>query len=88
VEDLRRKLEDITAMKEEIEEAHHLLAIGREEERKRLAWEIHDIPLQKSIVILYGLQRCQRMAGSSLLKKLKELEGRVLSLSHELRGIC
>jgi signal transduction histidine kinase len=89
VEELRRKLNEITAVKTELEEAHHGLARGREEERKRLAREIHDIPVQKLIETIYAVKRCQRGAEGSLLEEeLKKLQEEMLHLLKELRRIC
>jgi len=88
VEELRRKLDEITAVKTELEEAHHRLAIGREEERKRLAREIHDLPLQKLIEMIYIVKRCQRRAEGSLLEELEKLREEMLRLLKELRRIC
>jgi len=62
--------------------------MGREEERKRLAREIHDFPVQKIIETIYTVKRCQRGAESSLLEELKKLQEEMLHLLKELRRIC
>ena len=88
VEELRYKLDEITAVKTELEETHRRLAMGREEERKRLAREIHDFPVQKLIETIYTVKRCQRGAEGSLLEELKKLQEEMLRLLKELRRIC
>jgi signal transduction histidine kinase len=88
VEELRRKLDEITAVKTELEEAHQRLTMGREEERKRLAREIHDIPVQKLIETIYAVKRCQRGAEGSPLEELQKLQEEMLHLLKELRRIC
>jgi signal transduction histidine kinase len=88
VEELHRKLAEITAVKTELEEAHHRLAMGREEERKRLAREIHDFPLQKLIEMIYAVKGCQKEAEGSLLEELKNLHEEMVHLLQELRRIC
>jgi signal transduction histidine kinase len=88
MEELCRKLDEITAVKTELEEAHQRLTMGREEERKRLAREIHDIPVQKLIETIYIVKKCQRGAKGSLLEELKKLQEEMLYLLKELRRIC
>ena len=89
VEELRHKLDEITAVKTELEEVHQRLTMGREEERKVLAREIHDIPLQKLIEMIYAVKKCQRGAESSLLEEeLKKLHEEMLHLLKEIRRIC
>jgi len=82
-------LDEIITVKTDLEEAHYRLTMGREEERKRLAREIHDFPLQKLIEMIYAVKKCQRGAeGSPLEEELKKLHEEMLHLLKEIRRIC
>jgi signal transduction histidine kinase len=82
VEELRRRLA-------ETEEAHQRLLRGREEERKRLAREVHDRAVQDLIRLSHQLGTCQSLSKSSPLdERLEATRGEMLDLLDELRRIC
>jgi signal transduction histidine kinase len=82
VEELRRRLA-------ETEEAHQRLLRGREEERKRLAREVHDRAIQDLIRLSHQLGTCQGLLkGSPLSGQLEGTRGEMLRLLDELRRIC
>jgi len=82
VEELRRRLV-------ETEEAHQRLLRGREEERKRLAREVHDRAVQDLIRLSHQLGTCQSLSKSSPLdERLEGTRGEMLRLLDELRRIC
>jgi len=82
VEELRRQLA-------ESEEAHQRLLRGREEERKRLAREVHDRAVQDLIRLSHELGTCQGLLkGSPLNERLEGTRGEMLDLLGELRRIC
>lgn len=89
VRELRQRLEEITQSKQELQAAHRRLLAGREEERKRLAREIHDGPVQELVGVSYWLRDYARQAGeSALAEPLGELRRQSLHLLEELRHIC
>lgn len=82
VEELRRRLA-------ESEEAHQRLLRGREEERKRLAREVHDRAVQDLIRLSHQVGTCQGLLkGSPLNERLEGTRGEMLRLLDELRRIC
>ncbi len=82
VEELRRRLV-------ELEEAHQRLLRGREEERKRLAREVHDRAVQELIRLYHQLGTCQGLLkGSPLHERLEGTRREMLRLLGELRRIC
>jgi signal transduction histidine kinase len=82
VEELRRRLA-------ESEEAHQRLLRGREEERKRLAREVHDRAIQDLIRLSHQVGTCQGLLkGSPLSGQLEGTRGEMLDLLDELRRIC
>jgi signal transduction histidine kinase len=82
VEELRHRLA-------ESEEAHQRLLCGREEERKRLARELHDRVVQDLIRLSHQLGTCQGLSKSSPLdERLEATRGEMLRLLDELRRIC
>lgn len=82
VEELRRRLA-------ESEKAYQRLLCGREEERKRLAREVHDRVIQDLIRLCHQVGTCQGLSESSPLKeRLEATRGEMLRLLGELRRIC
>lgn len=82
VEELRHRLA-------ESEEAHQRLLCGREEERKRLARELHDRVVQDLIRLCHQLGTCQGLwKGSPVNERLEATRGEMLRLLDELRRIC
>jgi len=88
VEKLRRKLREVTALKEALEESHRRQTMVREEERKKLAREIHDVALQKLSEVIIELKECRQVAQNSLREKLDDIQKEVQFLLDEFRHIC
>jgi len=89
VRELRQRLDEIALSKQRLQETHHRLLTGREEERKRLAREIHDGPVQALIGLSYQLRNGMlETQGSPLAEMLRALRERSLSLADELRHLC
>ncbi|HAL62054.1 MAG TPA: hypothetical protein DCP08_06575 [Chloroflexi bacterium] len=89
VGELRQRLEEIGRSKRKLEEAHRRLLTGREEERKRIAREVHNGLLQDLIGMSYRLRDYGRQGqGSALEGPLEELREESLRLLGELRRIC
>ncbi len=80
VERLRRQLE-------ELREAQHRLLRSREEERARLARELHDGPIQALVEmnLHLGLLLADQTEAAAQLQPLRT---RVRALINELRGVC
>jgi len=89
VKELRCRLKEIEQSKQELRQTHRHLLEWREEERKHLAREIHDGPLQELVGISYRLRDYARQTrGSSLEESLIELRKDSLCLLEKLRRIC
>jgi signal transduction histidine kinase len=88
VEDLRHKLDEITALETELEESHRHLAMGREEERKRLSRELHDGIVQELITLYRAMEEWNGMHLSEIEVKLKGARKQLLQLTNEVRRIC
>jgi signal transduction histidine kinase len=89
VRELRQRLDEIALSKRRLQEMHYRLLAGREEERKRLAREIHDGPVQALIGLSYqlrnGMLENQGRPPAEMLRGLRE---RSLALASELRELC
>jgi signal transduction histidine kinase len=89
VRELRQRLNEIADSKQRLQEAHRRLLVGREEERKRLAREIHEGPVQELIGISYQLREGVRQSeGTPLGEMLTSLRAESLRLVSELRHVC
>jgi signal transduction histidine kinase len=89
VRELRQRLNEIADSKRGLQEAHRRLLVGREEERKRLAREIHEGPVQELIGISYQLREGVRQSeGTALAEMLNSLRSESLRLVSDLRLIC
>jgi signal transduction histidine kinase len=89
VRELRQRLNEIADSKQRLQEAHRRLLAGREEERKRLAREIHEGPVQELIGISYQLREGVRQSqGTALAELLTNLRAESLRLVGELRHVC
>jgi signal transduction histidine kinase len=91
VETLRRQLEELQASRETLAQAQRRLLHSREEERARLARDLHDGPLQMlvGLNLQTGLLLSQWGATASpVIAALKEIRGEVQELLTELRQVC
>jgi signal transduction histidine kinase len=86
---LRRQVEQLTLLREELEVTHRRLLTSREEERKRLARELHDRLLQELFALNIGLQTVTRMTGDApLVERLVSMRRDVVRLADETRRLC
>lgn len=93
VESLRQRLSEVEEVRDALTEAHRGLAEGREQERLRLAQELHDGPLQDMYGIQYQLEALRRALGSpehsrrieSTQEQMEEIADRIRQLCGELR---
>ncbi len=86
VEALRAQLNEIRASSEALSQAQHRLLRSREEERARLARDLHDGPLQALIGL--NLQLGLLLPQTDDLESIKEMRTEVRNLLTELRGVC
>jgi len=89
VEKLQLQLKQIENSRQVLAKMHQRLLIGREDERKRLARELHDSPVQKLIALRYQLGECMaQLDDPDLRRALDESRDEAGSLVDELRGLC
>ncbi len=85
-------IEDITeqrSMESNLAEMRRHLARGREAERRHLAHELHDVPMQELYVAQYALQiMINRQQDARALTDLNEIKERLLRVNGLLRTIC
>jgi signal transduction histidine kinase len=91
VETLRQQLAELHTSRETLAQAQRRLLRSREEERARLARDLHDGPLQVlvGLNLQTGLLLSQRGADDSPITiALKEIRGEVQGLLADLRQVC
>jgi two-component system sensor histidine kinase ComP len=89
VEELRLQLKETENGHRVLEQMHRQLWIGREEERKRLARDLHDGPVQQLIAFRYQLgEGLAQLDNPNLRRTLGELRNEASVLLDELRGLC
>lgn len=90
IERLRSQLNEIRDSREALAQTQHQMLRSREEERSRLARDLHDSPIQSlvGINIQLGLLINEKELGNSTLESLKEMRAEVRQLSSELRQVC
>ena len=86
IETLRAQLNEIRASREALSQAQRRLLRSREEERARLARDLHDGPLQALIGLNLQLGLLLPQAGDPAA--LGEMRVEVRGLLDELRGVC
>ena len=86
IETLRAQLDEIRASREALTQAQHRLLRSREDERARLARDLHDGPLQVLIGLNMQLGLLMPQAGDP--DALAEMRAEVRGLLTELRGVC
>jgi signal transduction histidine kinase len=88
VEALRRQLEEIRSSRATLSMIQRQLLRSREEERSRLARELHDGPLQILIGMNIQMGLLSQNTPSSLGSTLHELRAEVRDLLDNLRAVC
>jgi signal transduction histidine kinase len=90
IETLRSQLDEIRASREALAQTQHQLLRSREEERARLARDLHDSPIQSLIGlnIQLGLLLNANDLNLSARESLTEMRAEVRQLSSELRQVC
>ncbi len=90
IEALRRQLDEIRLSREALAQTQHRLLRSREEERSRLARDLHDSPIQSlvGLNIQLGLLLSSKELNGSVGEPLKEMRSEVRRLSSELRQVC
>jgi len=80
VEELRARLQQVSADKQTLGQAYHHLVIGREEERKRIARELHDQVIQGLLGLKFHL--ADQVGGPS------PLQGEINTTIETIRNLC
>ncbi|HSB02765.1 MAG TPA: histidine kinase [Anaerolineales bacterium] len=90
IEALRCQLDEIRASREALSQTQYQLLRSREEERSRLARDLHDSPIQSlvGLNIQLGLLLNSTDLEASTAESLKEMRSEVRRLSSELRQVC
>lgn len=91
VETLRRQLDEIRAGQSLLAEAQHQLLRSRDNERSRLARDLHDGPVQTLVALNLALGLLDVGKGADLEKlsaDLGSMRGEVKALIGELRQVC
>ena len=90
IETLRHQLDEIRSSREALAQTQHQLLRSREEERSRLARDLHDGPIQSlvGLNIQLGLFLSSKELNPSTMEALKEMRSEVRQLSSELRQVC
>ncbi len=88
VETLRAQLDEIRASRETLAQAQRQLLRSREEERARLARELHDGPLQDLVGLNMQLGLLLADNAAPLTETLRMLRAEVRALLTELRQVC
>lgn len=90
IETLRRQLDEINASREALSLSQRQLLRSREDERARLARELHDSPLQSlvGLNIHLGMLLDTERITPPLVGSLNEMRAEIRRLSAELRQVC
>ncbi len=90
VETLRRQIEEIHAHQETLARTQRQLLRSREEERARLARDLHDGPLQTLVGLRLQMEllRSQQAGAGFPNPSLQEMSAEVKALLGELRRVC
>lgn len=86
IETLRAQLNEIRASREALSQAQRRLLHSREDERARLARDLHDGPLQSLIGLNMQLGMVSPQSGDPAA--LNEMRAEVRDLLNDLRGVC
>lgn len=90
VETLRRQLDELQASRETLTQTQRQLLRSREEERARLARDLHDSPIQTLVGmnIQLGLLLTEGDQDSPLRQPLSEMRAEIRELLTSLRQVC
>ncbi|MHC1781807.1 MAG: histidine kinase [Anaerolineaceae bacterium] len=90
VERLQHQLDEIRASREELTQTQRQLLRSREEERLRLARDLHDSPIQSlvGLNIQLGLLLNENELDAPYKDSLTEMRAEIRRLSTELRQVC
>jgi signal transduction histidine kinase len=88
VERLRIRLAQLQEHRQTLSKMHQQLLNAREAERKYLARELHDSPIQKLIALRYQLGTCAAQVDPEMAHTLGELREETGALVNELRRLC
>jgi len=90
IETLRQQLEEIRASREALAQMQHRLLLSREEERSRLARDLHDGPIQSLIGlnIQLGLLLNTEPLNETVAAAFTDMRSEIRELSAELRQVC
>jgi signal transduction histidine kinase len=81
-------LEDVQAHSEKISRLHRRVLMAREEERKRLARDLHDLIIQSLVGLNYQLAEVRLQISSGQTEQLIKAQAQIKTLIGELRQIC
>ena len=79
-----RLMEELRASRQDLAQAHQQLLVGREQERQRIAHELHDGAVQQLLGISYQLVANSVEATD---QKMPALRGEILGVVSQLRGL-
>jgi signal transduction histidine kinase len=86
---LRRQVKELTTLREELELVHRRLLSSREQERTRLARELHDRVLQEILALNIGIRSAFRLSREEpVIERLTEVRDALLCVADEIRRIC
>lgn len=90
IETLRNQLEEIKTSQEALNQTQRQLLRSREEERSRLARDLHDSPIQALVGmnIQIGLLLNNKELDPHIVESLAEMRTEIRKLSDELRHVC
>jgi signal transduction histidine kinase len=88
VEMLRRQLDEIRESRETLAQAQRQLLYSREEERARLARDLHDGPIQDLVGLNMQLGLLLSSAAPALSESLASMRLQVRALLSDLRHVC
>ena len=83
-----RLLEDVQAHAEVISRLHRQVLRAREEERKRLARDLHDLIIQSLVGVNYQLAEIRTQLAQGQTEQLVKAQTQIKCLIGELRQIC
>jgi PAS domain S-box-containing protein len=89
-EAVRERDEALRASHDRIQELAGRLIRAQEDERRRIARELHDDVNQQLAAVAIGLSGARRMVGESAAAgdELARLQARVVALTHDIRRLC
>jgi signal transduction histidine kinase len=89
LDSLRRQVKELTFLSSELEATHRRLLTSREDERKRLARDLHDQLLQDLFALNIGLQTTVGMVGDdAIAERLVTMRQEVTRLADKVRRLC